>query len=31
MGALWILAPLFLVVGVVVAVVGAMRSQRKNR
>jgi hypothetical protein len=31
MGALWILVPLFVVVGVIVAVVGAMRANRRGR
>ena len=30
MSALWILVPLFVVVGVVVAVIGAMRTQKRR-
>jgi hypothetical protein len=30
MGALWIIVPVFIVVGLVVAVVGGMRSQKRR-
>jgi hypothetical protein len=30
MGALWVLVPLFIVVGIVVAVIGAMRAQNRR-